>query len=65
MAMTVKDEPLSADEATELGGLKTMLLQERIDGESQMLWLLTRGLLSASVRGGSRLNSALPSSPRA
>jgi hypothetical protein len=27
MAMAVKDEPLSAEEATELEGLKTMLLQ--------------------------------------
>jgi hypothetical protein len=41
MAMAVKDEPLSADEATELEGLKTMLLQERIDGESQVVWLRT------------------------
>jgi hypothetical protein len=34
MTIVVKDEPLSADEATELEGLKTMLLQERVDGES-------------------------------
>jgi hypothetical protein len=34
MAMAVKDEPLSADEARELEGLKTLLLQERVDGES-------------------------------